>query len=171
MSNFLIRGVVRSADEARLLKMAEETGKRDGLFLQLPHGLVAPGVETAVACREDGSIVCGVTGAMGIVLDPLIKDPNAKPLELLQALIQTSRAMEMLGTTLGAVDAYTIIPDTMPEYQRIVERCGFKRVGGEAVKFSIFTRDLSAQGAEPLQGHWEWVDDPPAVQETAGQGV
>lgn len=138
MKDLVIRAVT-AADEPQLREWAEKSGEKLGLVLFHPHGLVSRGVETVIADKPDGTTIGSLTGQLVVVLDPYIGNPDAKPLEAMAALVQMSRALEFWGTTLGAVDAAIVISDKMPEFQRIVERCGFTRAEGG---FTIFSRSL-----------------------------
>ncbi len=114
----------RPQDVLKLKKFLEESNV--DADLELPHGFVGQATETAIAER-DKELLCSITGTLSIVLDPLIKNPNAKAIDLMPAIIQAARALEFYGTMHGVTEAYLAVPDNIPGFQRIVERAGYEK--------------------------------------------
>lgn len=96
--------------------------------LLLPHGFMAPGVETAVAVRGD-AIIASVTSTLCVILDPLIRNPESSPEEIGVALTRMEAVLAYVAKGVGAREAYIAIPDS-PQYDgycRVVERRGYER--------------------------------------------
>lgn len=92
---------------------------------ELPNGYENKGVVTNVAVAGDKRTLGSLTGTMVITLDPFLKNPTASPIEILQALFALTRATEVDGMRAGAQEAYIAIPNDLPDYQALVEKCGF----------------------------------------------
>jgi hypothetical protein len=95
--------------------------------LEIPKGFKAPGIETAVASDAHDNPIASLTGTMAIVMDPLIKNPDADPLQLVTAIYMLERTLAYLGQKNGAVDAYIAIPNQLVGYHKIVEKAGYIR--------------------------------------------
>jgi len=118
----------RPQDVVKLKKFLEESDV--SVDLELPHGFVGQATETAVAER-DKELLCSITGTLAVVLDPLIKNPNAKAIDLMPAIIQAARALEFYGTMHGVTEAFLAVPGSIPVFQRIVERAGYERTADD----------------------------------------
>lgn len=95
--------------------------------LEVPHDFMDTNVETVVALK-DGRLLGSLTGTLSITLDPFIKNPDASPLELMQALLKMETVLNYMAQKLGAVDVYIAIPNQIVEtYGKIVEKCGYER--------------------------------------------
>lgn len=107
----------------------------DGV-LETPHGYdSAPFVETAVAIREDGSIISSLTATMITALDPYITDPSATPTEKAMALRRLSVALEYAAQKAGAAECFTAVPDHLVEYHRLLEHNGWEKTAPGCVIF------------------------------------
>jgi hypothetical protein len=119
--------------------------------LLLPHGFVGQATETVVAENEK-NVLCAITGTLAIVLDPLIRNPDAKTMEIVPAIIQSARALEFYGTMHGVTEAYAVISDDLGNFQKFVERMGYERVSEGC---GIFKRLLVPNDACNLQNSVE----------------
>jgi hypothetical protein len=135
----------RPQDVLKLKKFLEDS-KIDADLL-LPHGFVGQATETVIAENEK-DILCAITGTLAIVLDPLIRNPDAKTMEVVPAIIQSARALEFYGTMHGATEAYAVISDDLGGFQKFVERMGYERVSEGC---GIFKRLLVSNDACNLQ--------------------
>ena len=135
----------RPQDVLKLKKFLEDS-KIDADLL-LPHGFVGQATETVIAENEK-DILCAITGTLAIVLDPLIKNPNAKTMEVIPAIIQSARALEFYGTMHGVTEAYAVISNDLENFQKFVERMGYERVSEGC---GIFKRLLVPNDACNLQ--------------------
>lgn len=94
-------------------------------WLELPKGLSAPGVETAVA-EKDGKPLASLTGTSAVLLDPFIHDPEAKGTDVFSAVLALERVLTYNAQVGGAVDAYIAIPVQEMAYIEMVKRCGYE---------------------------------------------
>jgi hypothetical protein len=115
--------------------------------LELPHGYEGAGMETVVS-EKDGKVLSSVTGTLAVILDPLIKDPEAKASDVLQALFKQEAVLAVLGMKSGAVDSFVAIPKQLEGYIRLLEKCGYKASAEHCV---IMRRPLRPD-TEPLIG-------------------
>lgn len=112
--------------------------------LEIPMGFSAPGVETAVAEYQHHPIA-SLTLTLAAMFDPLIKLPDVPNAHaegiagpaMIQAIVMLERALAFLAQRQGAVVGYIGVPDSLPEYQKIVEKAGYKRT---FTKVSVFRR-------------------------------
>lgn len=142
-----VRAVLAN-DEPRLRLWADDSLVAGEAFLDLPHGFVNRSVETAVAESGTSELICSVTGSLGVILDPLIKNPEASSGEVMKGLLLAARSLEFWATTLGALDSFIAIPNSMPEYQELVKKCGYEEMGDGC---RIFTRKLNGEApGEPV---------------------
>jgi hypothetical protein len=103
---------------------------------ETPHGFERePFVETAVATREDGSLVASLTATIIAALDPFISDPKATDAEKAIALRQLSVALEYAAQKAGAAEVFTAVPDHLTDYHRVLERHGWERTAPGCVIF------------------------------------
>lgn len=93
-------------------------------WLELPKGLSAPGVETAVA-EKDGKTIGSLTGTSAVLLDPFIHDPEAKGTDVFAAVLALERVLTYNAQVGGAVDAYIAVPEQETAYLDMVKRCGY----------------------------------------------
>jgi len=96
--------------------------------LEVPNGYGGEGVATVIGLSRDGKLLGSLTATIitAVSLDPLIKNPSANRKEVFAALFAMTRALEYQAQLNGARDAYIAIPDALPEYQELVQRCGFE---------------------------------------------
>lgn len=96
--------------------------------LELPEGYVNDGVATAVARRRDGSLIGSLTAEIitAVSLDPLLLNPQAGRTEALAGLFALTRALEYQASLNGAAASFIAVPNLLPQYQALVERCGFE---------------------------------------------
>ena len=110
----------------KLLEKWREIYNRGDQVLMLPNGYSRiPGVVTNIAKSGDGRILGSLTGTHLIGLDPFIKNPNATPFELLQALFMLCRSLEVDAARGGAQEAYIAIPNDEIQYQEMMQKVGF----------------------------------------------
>jgi hypothetical protein len=143
----------RPQDVVKLKKFLEES-KIDADLL-LPHGFVGQATETVIAENEK-DILCAITGTLAIVLDPLVRNPDAKKMEVVPAIIQAARALEFYGTMHGVTEAYAVISNDLENFQRFVERMGYERVSEGC---GIFKRLLVPNDACNLQNRVEGKEE------------
>lgn len=93
--------------------------------LEIPHGYNSAGVETVIA-RKDDKLTSSATGSLAIVIDPLIADPDASPLDIMSALFKQEAVLTYLGQKNGAVDSYIAIPHQLKGYIKLLQRCGYQ---------------------------------------------
>jgi hypothetical protein len=97
------------------------------VLLEVPHGYMSEHVETAVV-EKDGEKIMSLTGTIAAIFDPLIKNPEASRLDIMEALIQAESALAYTAAKVGAMDAYISIPEEQVAYRRIVEKYGYTRI-------------------------------------------
>jgi hypothetical protein len=97
------------------------------VLLEVPHGYMGTHVETAVV-EKDGEKLLSLTGTIAAIFDPLIKNPDASRLDIMEALIKAEAALAYVASKVGAQDAYISIPEEQVAYRRIVERYGYTRI-------------------------------------------
>lgn len=97
------------------------------VLLEVPHGYMGEHVETAVAENNEEKIL-SVTGTIAAILDPLIKNPKASPIDIMAALLKVEAVLAYNASKVGAQDIYISIPEEQTGYRRIVEKCGYTRI-------------------------------------------
>jgi hypothetical protein len=96
--------------------------------LELPHDFkTADGAVDTVVATKNGQIVSSLTGIRSIVLDPLIKNPDADPTDILYGLIKQETALTFNAQKFGAVDSYVAIPRQLEKYAHLLENYGYTR--------------------------------------------
>lgn len=117
--------------------------------LELPHDFKSPdgSVDTALATKK-GELISSLTGIRAIVLDPLIKNPNAAPTDILYGLIKQETALTFNAQKYGAVDSYIAIPRQLEKYVHLLENYGYKRT----VEHCIVMRRPLRPDSVPLIG-------------------
>jgi hypothetical protein len=107
-------------------------------FLELPKGVSAEGVETAVA-EKNFRMIGSLTGTLAVLMDPFIHDVNATGPDVFAAVYMLERALAYKAQSNGAVDAYIAVPDKSTAYHSIVERAGYQKTCEHC---TIFRRPL-----------------------------
>lgn len=92
--------------------------------LEIPKGYNGPGVETA-AVENNGRLILSMTGTQAILLDPLIKNPEASGAELVAGIMLAERVLAYRGQSGGAIDAYIAVPAQLTAYHEIVKKAGY----------------------------------------------
>lgn len=95
--------------------------------LEIVHGFISDGVETAVA-EKYGQLAMSLTAVQAVVFDPLIQNPNkilSGP-EMITAITMMERVLAYKAQASGAVDGYVAVPNVLPEYQKMVMKCGYE---------------------------------------------
>ncbi|HEY6766649.1 MAG TPA: hypothetical protein VI386_17960 [Candidatus Sulfotelmatobacter sp.] len=93
-------------------------------FLELPHGVAGPGVETACA-EKDGKLIGSLTAVSAVVMDPFIHDPAVTGADVYGAVLMLERALAYKAQP-HATDAYIAIPSQIEKsYGAIVEKSGY----------------------------------------------
>lgn len=101
--------------------------------LELSHDYTSPQTETAVVRDRDGKIILSLTGTIVSGLGPLIKNPEANRLEIIEALFLAEAALNYKAIGAGAVDAFVIVPNRMKDYVKVLEKLGYTIVATECV--------------------------------------
>lgn len=101
--------------------------------LELSHDYMSPQVETAVVRDKRGKIILSLTGTIVSGLGPLIKNPEASRLDIIQALFLAEAALNYKARQAGAVDAYLIVPKSMGSYAKILENLGYSIVASDCM--------------------------------------
>lgn len=96
----------------------------DAAYLELPHGMAGPGVETAVA-EKDKKIVGSLTGIHAVVFDPYIHDPEINGPDVFAAVFMLERTLAYNAQVGGAVDGYIAVPKQLTAYIDMVKRAGY----------------------------------------------
>jgi hypothetical protein len=111
-------------DILQLEKWRKEFAAAD---LELPEGYNGDGVATAIAVGRDGKLLGSLTASIvyAVSLDPLIRNPNASHTETLAGLFALTRALEYQAKLNGVAASFIAVPDSLPEYQKLVQKCGF----------------------------------------------
>lgn len=114
----------------------------DAADLELPEGYAGNGVATAVARRKDGSLIGSLTAEIitAASLDPVLLNPHAGRSEKLAALFALTRAMEYQASLNGAAASFIAVPNLLPEYQALVQRCGFEETAQACKLYRHFLR-------------------------------
>jgi hypothetical protein len=107
-------------------------------FLELPHGLNAPGVKSAAA-EKYGKLVGSLTATLAVLMDPFIHDASAAGPDVFASVYMLERALAFNAQDEGAVDAYIAVPNQSVEYHRIVEKAGYVKT---CQNCTIFRRSL-----------------------------
>lgn len=107
-------------------------------FLELPHGVSGPGVETAVADKAF-RMVGSLTATMAVLMDPFIHDAGAYGVDIFAAVYMLDRALAYNAQKAGAVDAYIAVPDKSTAYHAIVSKAGYTKTCEHC---TIFRRPL-----------------------------
>ena len=97
--------------------------------LELPHGYDDEGeaTETVVITRADGSIVLSLTGTACVAIDPLLRDPDARPEEVAEALRLAEAIITYNAARSGIADAYIAVPEQLERYHRFLEKRGYEQ--------------------------------------------
>lgn len=96
--------------------------------LEVPHGYDRPPfVETAVARRQNGSVLASLTATVIVALDPFIRDPQANPVEVSMALRQLSVALEYAAQKAGAAEVFTAVPEQLAGHRSVLEHNGWQQ--------------------------------------------
>lgn len=114
--------------------------------LELSHDYTSPQVETAVVHAENGEIVLALTGTFLAGLGPLIRNPNATRLEIIEALFLAEAALTYKAVQAGAADASICVPNHMPEYIKTLQKLGYEIV---ATNCTILSRVLQHDKPQP----------------------
>jgi len=116
---------MRDSDVEQLEKWRGEFAEAD---LELPEGYANDGVATAVARRKDGTLIGSLTASIitAVSLDPLLRNPSAGRMETLSGLFALTRTLEYQARLNGAAASFIAVPNLLPEYQSLVEKCGFE---------------------------------------------
>lgn len=112
--------------QARDVEKLEQWRKSftDGV-LTVNHGYVKDGLETVVALDGKRELLGSLTGMLVLALDPLIRDPQADHGDVLLSLFAMCRHLECNGVKAGALESMIAVPNALPKYKKIVEKCGF----------------------------------------------
>lgn len=96
--------------------------------LELPENYASDGVATAVAKTKEGKLIGSLTASiiLAVSLDPLIRNPEIPRTEMLAGLFALTRALEYQAKLNGAAAAFIAVPNLLPEYQKLVVKCGFE---------------------------------------------
>lgn len=96
--------------------------------LELPEGYNGDGTATAVAISKEGKLLGSLTASIcfAVSLDPLIRNPNATRAEMLAGLFALTRALEYQAKLNGVAASFIAVPDSLPQYQELVQKCGFE---------------------------------------------
>lgn len=91
----------------------------------LPHGFEGPSTLGLVA-EANGRLLAAMVGSVGITID-VIKNPNAPPLALAEAVQRLEENITVHAAVNGAVDSYISVPNVpeMEEFHRTVQRRGY----------------------------------------------
>ena len=134
------------SQDATILNLYK-TVYKDGV-LETPYGYeFAPYVETAIAVREDGSIVAALTKTLIAALDPFVHDPNANTTEIATALRRLSFTLEYAAQKDGAAEVVCAVPDHLTEYHTVLEHSGWSRTAPGCFLF----RKALLVGCEPSE--------------------
>jgi hypothetical protein len=115
--------------------------------LELPKGYIAPGVETVLA-EKKGRTLSALTATQAVVLDPLIRDPEAVPLDIMGALLKQEAALTYSAAMAGAVDAYIAVPVQLKAYIALLKTAGYE----ETVQNCVVMRRPLRPDTHPLLG-------------------
>lgn len=142
---------VRPYEEKDRKQLEKFRRKYEPADLEIPHGFMMQGenVETVVSFKEGKLLVGSLTGEIAVVCDPAIMNPDATPLEKMQALLKMEEVLTYLGRKIGAVTAYIAIPNELKDsYGKIVEKVGYE----ETVQNCTVYRRPLVPDTEPLIG-------------------
>lgn len=150
MKDMLIRPVTPD-DEKEIKEWHEESNVN--VELELPHGFVGVATETAIAenaLREKVASLTGTIAGVAIVLDPLIKNPKAKKIDVFNAILQMGRALEFYAGLRGAVESYVAVPNSLPGFQAILERIGYEETAQDCKLYRrlLYSPDSRSLGTE-----------------------
>lgn len=82
-------------------------------------------METSLATTH-GRVIASLTALDAVVLDPFIHDPDAKPTDILSALVKLETYLTHAAQKrTGAVDAYIAVPRQLEHYVSLLENYGF----------------------------------------------
>ena len=97
--------------------------------LELPHGWAGRGTETIVVEKLDSpDIVLSLTGTKMLAFDPLIRNPDADPFEVSNALRAAEYSLAYRGAAAGCVDAFVAVPRELASYIDLLKRRGYEEV-------------------------------------------
>ena len=101
--------------------------------LELSHDYTSEQVETAVVRDGNGRIILSLTGTVLAGLGPLIKNPDASKLDVMQGLFLAEAALTYKAVQAGAVDSYIVVPERMADYIKTLEKVGYEVVATKVV--------------------------------------
>jgi hypothetical protein len=96
----------------------------DAAYLELPHGMAGPGMETAVV-EKAGKIIGSLTGIKAVVCDPFIHDPEADGVDVFAGVLMLERVLAYNAQIGGAIDSYIAVPKQLKAYIEMVKRAGY----------------------------------------------
>lgn len=126
---------VHESDEAKLKEWMEQ---HEHVVLELPRGFVGPSTDTLVAFKDE-EMIASMTGQLVLLVDPLIKNPDASSLDIAQAVMLLGRHLEAIAQKSGAVEGYVAIPHSMPGFLTIMKKLGYVET---AENCTILKREL-----------------------------
>ena len=119
--------------------------------LELTHDYASEQVETAVVRDEDGKIILALTGTIAVGLGPLIKNPAAAKLEIMQGLFLAEAALNYGAVKAGAIDSYITVPERMSGYIKTLEKLGYEVVATKCVILGrVLRKDAPVKPVESL---------------------
>src|ERR1700736_3949777 len=101
---------VRPARDGDLAQLDAWRRQYPSAFLELPHGVSGPGVETAAA-EKNGKLIGSLTAVSAVVMDPFIHDAAAEGLDIYAAVYLMERALAYKAQDGGATDSYIAVPN------------------------------------------------------------
>jgi hypothetical protein len=126
--------IVRPIEEADKPILEQWRVSFEAAGLELPHGWSGRGTETVVVERLDGSgITLSLTGTKMLAFDPLIRDPQADPLEVSRALSAAEYSLAYRGAAGGCVDAFIAVPRELADYIGLLRRHGYEEVAENCI--------------------------------------
>jgi hypothetical protein len=126
--------IVRPIEDKDKPQLEEWRVAFEAAGLELPHGWSGRGTETVVVEKPDGSgITLSLTGTKMLAFDPLIRDPNADPLEVSNALRAAEYALAYRGAAGGCVDAFIAVPRELASYIDLLKRRGYEEVAENCI--------------------------------------
>lgn len=96
----------------------------DAAYLELPHGMAGPGMETAIV-EKSGKIIGSLTGIHAVVCDPFIHDPEADGVDIFAGVLMLERTLAYNAQLGGAIDSYIAVPLQLTAYIEMVKRAGY----------------------------------------------
>lgn len=93
--------------------------------LELPKDFNSEGVKSVVGTKRN-RLITSLTGINAVILDPLIRNPDADPTDVLFALIKMETVLTNWAMERGCVDSYIAIPNQiMGKYGRLLQNYGY----------------------------------------------